>query len=208
VHLLGEVKHPQQSYTGEKYDVGAADCIVPVARATLVAAPGSNTEWAVPSGCVLVRRVQRLTYGGDTVCIPEGGFGLRELKATEMQQECWTGGESAVDGFVELDTTEDSSGSNAQDVTHASPQDLFVVPECWVQPASYFLHAAHLGHYNDSVCAKCRKSGKLTLCDDCPRAYHDRCMSKDERERAAERGTSRTAQGASTHASRAPYANS
>jgi len=164
VHLLGEVRHPKQPYAGEKYDVDASDCIVPVVKAVLVGAPG-GTYPQLPSGCVLVRQVQRLTYGGDVVRIPTTGFGFRPypcetdkshetgtLRTTKKPHETgqhylWlkhkglAGSENRSQGFVLLDMFENGApkkGQRQQDVTHASPDELFMVPEWWVQPASYF----------------------------------------------------------------------
>ena len=182
VHLLGDVVHPRQPYTGATYKLHDNTCIVPVAKAVLVAAPG-GAERAVPSGCVLVRAVQRLTYGRATVRVPADGFGLREytvgMHFTEIQQEGWTGSEDAEDGFVVFDKMDDIRSSSQQDAVHASPNKVFVVPEWWVQPASYFRSTARLGHYNDSRCEKCSKRGMLYLCDGCPRAYHAACVSEE-----------------------------
>jgi hypothetical protein len=193
VHLLGHHVHSQQPYTGDEYKLEAEDCIVPVAQAILVAAPqGGSAKPAVPPGCVLVRQVQRLQYGGEIVRIPEGGFGFRWAEPgmcfAELEEQGWTGGEEQQSGFVPLDVMDSGQrhSSGHDDVAHAPPDELFIVPEWWVQPASYFASAprsAKLEHHNDSNCAKsgCRERDELYLCDHCPRAYHLACLSEKRR---------------------------
>ena len=193
VHLLGHYKHPEQPYTG-KYDVKAKECIVPVAKAILVAAPQGGSSPTVPSGCVLVRRVQRLTYGGTTVCVPRDGFGLRlhvrGAPCEELEQGCDAGGEKEQHGFVALDVREDGQYQDSlQDATHMPPDQCFLVPEWWVQPASYFKQAQLLGHYNDPDCATCHKNADMCfLCDSCPRIYHAACMSAERLRATQESG--------------------
>jgi hypothetical protein len=200
VHLLGHHVHPQQPYTGDEYDLKAEDCIVPVAQAILVAAAqDDSTKPAVPSGCVLVRRVQRLQYGNQIVRIPEGGFGFRRAEPgvcfAELKEHGWTGSEEQQSGFVPLDITDSGQrySSGHDDVAHAPPGELFIVPEWWVQPASYFASAprsAQLEHHNDPNCARfgCEERSELYLRDHCPRAYHLACLSEEYQRAATQAG--------------------
>ena len=72
-----------------------------------------------------------------------------------------------------------------EDAAHASPQDIFVVPEWWAQPVAYFAGgsgSARLGHYNDEWCnnPSCQHHDEKLpafLCDFCPRIFHESCLA-------------------------------